>query len=69
MNKHICGSPRKSNIIPSRILSASLSLMRYSAKLPLETGLIRASSDIHAFYIAHMSVKNVYLIVQVNVLL
>ena len=42
--KHICGSPgQKSNIIPSRILSASPSLTRYCAELPLRVGPIRAS--------------------------
>ena len=35
----MCGSPgEKSNIILLRILSASLSLMRYSAELPLRAG-------------------------------
>ena len=38
----MCGSPeQKSNINPLHISSASLSLTRYSAELPLRVGLIR----------------------------
>ena len=40
--KNICGSPgKRSNIIPSRILSALPSLTCYSPELPLRVGLMR----------------------------
>ena len=38
-----------SNIIPSRIVSASPSLTHYSAELLLGVGLMHTLSDIHAF--------------------
>ena len=52
--KYMCGSPgQKSNIIPSRISSASPSLTRCSAKLPLGAGLICASWMLQIFMRLH----------------